>query len=62
MQRDLKTTRVTPVSCIFRAGIENISVMFTKPDKRASWEESFNEAKQKLGEWDCNVIHEGDKI
>ncbi|XP_076658309.1 rho guanine nucleotide exchange factor 17 [Halictus rubicundus] len=30
------------------AGIENISVMFTKPDKRASWEESFNEAKQKL--------------
>ncbi|XP_043786510.1 rho guanine nucleotide exchange factor 17 isoform X3 [Apis laboriosa] len=31
-----------------QAGIENISVMFTKPDKRASWEESFNEAKQKL--------------
>ncbi|XP_076245903.1 rho guanine nucleotide exchange factor 17 isoform X2 [Calliopsis andreniformis] len=29
-------------------GIEKISVMFTKPDKRASWEESFNEAKQKL--------------
>ncbi|XP_043584598.1 rho guanine nucleotide exchange factor 17 isoform X8 [Bombus pyrosoma] len=31
-----------------QAGMENISVMFTKPDKRASWEESFNEAKQKL--------------
>ncbi|XP_015585736.1 rho guanine nucleotide exchange factor 10-like protein isoform X2 [Cephus cinctus] len=31
-----------------QAGIENISVVFTKPDKRASWEESFNEAKQKL--------------
>ncbi|KZC08519.1 Rho guanine nucleotide exchange factor 17 [Dufourea novaeangliae] len=31
-----------------QAGIENVSVMFTKPDKRASWEESFNEAKQKL--------------
>ncbi|XP_014488562.1 PREDICTED: rho guanine nucleotide exchange factor 17 isoform X2 [Dinoponera quadriceps] len=31
-----------------QSGIENISVMFTKPDKRASWEESFNEAKQKL--------------
>ncbi|XP_012256069.2 uncharacterized protein LOC105686072 isoform X1 [Athalia rosae] len=31
-----------------QAGIENISVMFTKPDKRASWEESFNDAKQKL--------------
>ncbi|XP_029163025.1 rho guanine nucleotide exchange factor 17 isoform X4 [Nylanderia fulva] len=31
-----------------QAGIENISVMFAKPDKRASWEESFNEAKQKL--------------
>ncbi|XP_032453905.1 uncharacterized protein LOC100123336 isoform X2 [Nasonia vitripennis] len=31
-----------------QAGMENISVMFAKPDKRASWEESFNEAKQKL--------------
>ncbi|XP_014213202.1 rho guanine nucleotide exchange factor 17 [Copidosoma floridanum] len=31
-----------------QAGMENISVMFQKPDKRASWEESFNEAKQKL--------------
>ncbi|KAK0084503.1 hypothetical protein PV325_006925 [Microctonus aethiopoides] len=30
------------------SGIENISVMFTKPDKRANWEESFNEAKHKL--------------
>lgn len=29
-------------------GIKNISVVFTKPDKRASWEESFNESKQKL--------------
>ncbi|XP_034939574.1 uncharacterized protein [Chelonus insularis] len=31
-----------------QSGVENISVMFTKPDKRASWEDSFNEAKQKL--------------
>ncbi|KAJ8678665.1 hypothetical protein QAD02_014452, partial [Eretmocerus hayati] len=31
-----------------QTGVENISVMFSKPDKRASWEESFNEAKQKL--------------
>ncbi|KAK0162159.1 hypothetical protein PV327_008520 [Microctonus hyperodae] len=30
------------------SGIENISVMFAKPDKRANWEESFNEAKHKL--------------
>ncbi|GFG38293.1 hypothetical protein Cfor_08933, partial [Coptotermes formosanus] len=29
-------------------GIENLSVIFTKPDKRTSWEESFSEAKQKL--------------
>ncbi|XP_066999339.1 rho guanine nucleotide exchange factor 17 [Anabrus simplex] len=29
-------------------GIENISVVFTKPEKKTSWEESFNEAKQKL--------------
>jgi len=39
----------------YRTGIENISVMFAKPDKRASWEESFNEAKQKLGEW-CSRV------
>jgi len=38
------------LSRVYRTGIENISVMFAKPDKRASWEESFNEAKQKLGE------------
>lgn len=25
--------------------------MFSKPEKRANWEESFNEAKQKLGEY-----------
>ncbi|PNF36390.1 hypothetical protein B7P43_G17749 [Cryptotermes secundus] len=29
-------------------GIENLSVVFTKPDKRTSWEESSNETKQKL--------------
>jgi len=40
---------ITLIYFICRAGIENISVMFAKPDKRASWEESFNEAKQKLG-------------
>ncbi|XP_026667054.1 rho guanine nucleotide exchange factor 17 isoform X4 [Ceratina calcarata] len=31
-----------------QTGIENISVMFAKPDERANWEESLNEAKQKL--------------
>nr|XP_022915112.1 rho guanine nucleotide exchange factor 17-like isoform X1 [Onthophagus taurus] len=29
-------------------GLQNISIMFLKPEKRASWEESFNEAKHKL--------------
>ncbi|XP_063914840.1 rho guanine nucleotide exchange factor 17-like isoform X2 [Zophobas morio] len=29
-------------------GLENISVVFSNPEKRVSWEESFNEAKQKL--------------
>ncbi|KAK9718863.1 RhoGEF domain [Popillia japonica] len=29
-------------------GLQNISVMFLKPDKRASWEETFNDAKHKL--------------
>jgi hypothetical protein len=49
----------TMFSHFFRNGIENLSVVFTKPDKRTSWEESFNEAKQKLGEYLaelCSVI------
>ncbi|KAL0275885.1 UNVERIFIED_CONTAM: hypothetical protein PYX00_003609 [Menopon gallinae] len=29
-------------------GVENISVVFNKPDKRASWEDAFTEWKQKL--------------
>lgn len=32
-----------------RNGLENVSIVFSKPEKRASWEESFNEAKHKLG-------------
>ncbi|RZC35191.1 rho guanine nucleotide exchange factor 17, partial [Asbolus verrucosus] len=44
-------------------GLENISIVFSKPEKRASWEESFNEAKHKLAPtlgdngkdvWVCN--------
>ncbi|KAI5726828.1 hypothetical protein M8J76_009159 [Diaphorina citri] len=31
-----------------RDGIENIAMVFPSPEKRASWEESFNEAKQRL--------------
>jgi hypothetical protein len=44
------------ISHFFRNGIENLSVIFTKPDKRTSWEESFNEAKQKLGECAVDFI------
>lgn len=29
-------------------GLENISIVFSNTEKRTSWEESFNEAKQKL--------------
>ncbi|KAF5283417.1 hypothetical protein FQA39_LY04793 [Lamprigera yunnana] len=29
-------------------GLENMSIVFSKPEKRSSWEESFNEAKHKL--------------
>lgn len=29
-------------------GIQNMTVLFSKPDKRAQWEEAFTEAKQKL--------------
>ncbi|XP_018320599.1 rho guanine nucleotide exchange factor 17 [Agrilus planipennis] len=29
-------------------GLENVSVVFSKPEKRTSWEETFNEAKHKL--------------
>lgn len=32
-----------------RSGIENLSFVFSKPEKRTSWEEIFNEAKQKIG-------------
>lgn len=35
----------------FRNGTETVSIMFSKPEKRANWEESFNEAKQKLGKF-----------
>lgn len=31
------------------SGIENLSFVFSKPEKRTSWEEIFNEAKQKIG-------------
>ncbi|XP_050544977.1 rho guanine nucleotide exchange factor 17-like [Daktulosphaira vitifoliae] len=31
-----------------RNGTETISIMFSKPEKRTNWEESFTEAKQKL--------------
>lgn len=34
-----------------RNGLENVSIVFSKPEKRASWEESFNEAKHKLGKY-----------
>lgn len=36
---------------VFRNGTETVSIMFSKPEKRANWEESFNEAKQKLGKY-----------
>nr|CAD7446783.1 unnamed protein product [Timema bartmani] len=40
-------------------GIENISLVFTKPEKRTIWEESFNEAKQKLAlSTDCRPCPE----
>lgn len=29
-------------------GIQNMTVVFSKPDKRSQWEEAFAEAKQKL--------------
>ncbi|KAJ4436175.1 hypothetical protein ANN_18805 [Periplaneta americana] len=42
------TVKEIHISSEIRNGIENLSVVFTKPEKRTSWEESFNEAKQKL--------------
>lgn len=41
----------------FRNGTETVSIMFSKPEKRASWEESFNEAKQKLGKYLLGAVH-----
>lgn len=34
---------------MIRSGVEHLSIVFSQPEKRANWEESFNEAKQKLG-------------
>lgn len=31
-----------------RTGTQNMSIVFTKPEKRSQWEEAFTEAKQKL--------------
>lgn len=33
----------------FRNGNQKLAVVFSKTEKRTQWEESFNEAKQKLG-------------
>lgn len=33
---------------VFRSGIQNMSITFSKPEKRSQWEETFTEAKQKL--------------
>lgn len=32
-----------------RNGIQSMSIIFSKPDKRTQWEQVFNEAKQKIG-------------
>lgn len=36
-------------NCIYRNGIQGMSIIFSKPEKRTQWEQVFNEAKQKLG-------------
>jgi len=44
------------ITLFSRTGVKNISVIFGKPDNRTSWEESFNEAKQKLGKCSNAII------
>jgi hypothetical protein len=34
-----------------------MSLVFIKPDKRTSWEESFNESKQKLGKYAVDLCY-----
>jgi len=57
-----KGIKVQFTHIFFRNGTETVSIMFSKPEKRANWEESFNEAKQKLGEYNninilCRCVH-----
>lgn len=41
----------------FREGIENTSVTFNDLEKRMSWEQLFNETKQKLGKLNTYEAH-----
>jgi len=45
----IRCMKVLMSQFFFRNGTETVSIMFSKPEKRTNWEESFNEAKQKLG-------------
>ena len=36
--------------CFHREVMENLTFMFSSAEKRAMWEEAFNDAKHKLGE------------
>lgn len=36
--------------CFDREVMENLTFMFSSAEKRAVWEEAFNDAKHKLGE------------
>lgn len=36
------------VTIFLRSGTQNMSIVFSKPEKRTQWEETFNETKQKL--------------
>lgn len=38
-----------------RNGVENIGLIFSKPEKRTNWEEVFTEAKNRLGEENHNM-------
>ncbi|XP_039288297.1 rho guanine nucleotide exchange factor 17 isoform X2 [Nilaparvata lugens] len=49
-ERQSADSQLSFLEIIFQSdsGVENISLVFSKPDIRSSWEESVNEAKQRL--------------
>ncbi|CRL02246.1 CLUMA_CG015133, isoform A [Clunio marinus] len=47
-ERQANDSPINILELSFNGGTQNLTLVFSKPDKRAQWEEIFTEAKQKL--------------